>query len=83
MPDSVAESLKSRMDEAKEYTPDIDEEEVAAMSVSARVRKPTFLQRQRWRAVQEAKRTGLSIPAADKFLPYSTLIVSLVKDISR
>ena len=51
------------MDEVKEYTPDIDEEEVAAMSVSARVRKPTFLQRERWKAVQEAKRKGLSIRA--------------------
>ena len=61
LPHSVAEPLKSRMDEAKEYTPDIDEEEVAAMSVSARVRKPTFLQRERWKAVQEAKRRGLSI----------------------
>ncbi len=59
--ESVAEPLKSGMDGAKEYTPDIDEEEVAAMSVSARARKPTFLQRERWKAVQEAKRRGLSI----------------------
>ena len=49
------------MDGAKEYTPDIDEEELAAMSVSAQARKPTFLQRERWKAVQEAKRRGLSI----------------------
>ena len=31
------------------------------MTVSASVRKPTFLQRERWKAVQEAKRRGLSI----------------------
>ena len=61
LPESVAEPLKSRMDEAREYTSDTDEEEVAAMSVSARARKPTFLQRERWKAVQEAKRRGLSI----------------------
>ena len=51
------------MDEVKECTPDIEEKEVAAMSVSARVRKPTFLQRERWKEVQEAKRKGLSIRA--------------------
>ena len=61
LPQSVAGPLKSMMDEAKEYTPDIDEEEVAAMAVSALVRKSTFLQRERWKAVQEAKRRGLSI----------------------
>ena len=31
------------------------------MTVSAMMRKPTFLQRERWTAVQEAKRRGLSI----------------------
>ena len=33
------------------------------MSVSARVRKPTFLSREIWNAVQEANRKGLSIRA--------------------
>ena len=49
------------MDGTKEYDPDIDGKDVAAMTVSATPRKPTFLQRERWRAVQEAKRRGLSI----------------------
>ena len=31
------------------------------MAVTATPRKPTFLQRERWRAVQEAKRRELSI----------------------
>ena len=58
---TVPEPLKAKIDKAKEYNPDIDEEYVAAMTVSASVRKPTFLQRERWKAVQEAKRRGLSI----------------------
>ena len=63
LPQSVSEPLKSGMDEEKEYTPDIDGEEVAAMSVYARVRKPAILHRETWKAVQEAKRNGLSIRA--------------------
>ena len=38
------------------------------MTVSASVRKPTFLQRERWKAVQEAKRRGLSIRGMAKEL---------------
>ena len=59
--ETVPEPLKAKIDEAREYDPDIDDEDVAAMTVSASVRKPTFLQRERWKAVQEAKRRGLSI----------------------
>ena len=58
---TVPEPLKAKIDKVKEYDPVIDEEDVAAMTVSASVRKPTFLQRERWKAVQEAKRRGLSI----------------------
>ena len=39
----IPEQLKARMDEAKDYAPDIEEEDVAAMTVSASPRKPTFL----------------------------------------
>ena len=60
-PAMVPEQLMAKMDEAKEYSPDLDGEEVAAMTVAAPDRRPTFLQRERWRAVQEAKRRGLSI----------------------
>ena len=60
-PASVPGLLKAKMDGTKEYDPDIDGEDVGAMSVTATPRKPTFLQRERWRAVQEAKRRGLSI----------------------
>ena len=60
-PATVPEPLRAKIDEAKEYDPDIDEEDVAAMTVSASVRKPTFLQRERWKAVQQVKLKGMSI----------------------
>ena len=60
-PATVPEPLKAKLDKAREHYPDVDEE-VAAMTVSAPVRKPTFLhtflQRERWMAVQESKRRG-------------------------
>ena len=43
--------------------PAIDDDDVAEMMVSASPRKPTFLQRERWKAVQQAKKRGLSIRA--------------------
>ena len=60
-PATVPEPLQTKMDEAKEFEHDTGGEEVAAMTVSAPARKPTLLQRERWKAVQEAKRRGLSI----------------------
>ena len=60
-PATFPEPLKAKIDEAKDYDRPTDEEEVAAMTVSASPRKPTFLQRERWKPVQEAKRRGLSI----------------------
>ena len=60
-PASVPGLLKAKMDGTREYDPDIDGKDVAAISATATPRKPTFLQRERWRAVQEAKRRGLSI----------------------
>ena len=38
-----------------------DREEMVAMTVTTTPRKPTFLQRGRWKAVQRAKLRGLSI----------------------
>ena len=60
-PASVPGLLKAKMDGIKEYDPDVDGKDVAAMTVSASPGKPTFLQRERWKAVQRAKRRGLSI----------------------
>ena len=39
----------------------IDDDDVVEMTVSASPRKPTFLQRERWKAVQQAQRSGLSV----------------------
>ena len=60
-PATVPEPLGTKIDEVKEYGHAIDAEEVAALAVSASPRKPTFLQRKRWKAIQQAKRKGLSI----------------------
>ena len=60
-PATVSEPLKTKMDEATEYGHVTDEEDLVAITVTAVPRKPTFLQRERWKAVQQAKRKGLSI----------------------
>ena len=39
----------------------IDDPDVAGLRVVASPRRPTFLQQERWKAVQQAKRRGLSI----------------------
>ena len=61
-PATLPEPLKARNDEAKDHAPNVKEEEnLVTMTVSASPRKPTFLQKERWKAIQEAKRRGLSI----------------------
>ena len=60
-PATLPEPLKARNDEAKDYAPNVEEEDLVAMTVSASPRKPTFLQKERWKAIQEAERRGLSI----------------------
>ena len=41
--------------------PSVDDYNVVEVTVSASPRKPTFLQMERWKAVQQAKTRGLSI----------------------
>ena len=60
-PATLPEPLKARIDEAKDYDRNVEGEDVLAMTVSASPRKPTFLQKERWKAIQEVKRRGLSI----------------------
>ena len=57
----VTEALRQNLHEAQEYELDDKEEAPGKMIVSTPARKPTFLQKERWKAVQEAKRKGLSI----------------------
>ena len=58
---TAPETLNTMIGDAKDYDPVGDEEDMVAMTVSTSPRKPTFLQRERWKAVQQAKRKGLSI----------------------
>ena len=53
-------SEKSDQEEAA-HAAAIDDPDVAGLRVVASPRRPTFLQQERWKAVQEAKRRGLSI----------------------
>ena len=57
VPDPLSAEIAAEMNEGTAA----DEDDVVEMSVSASPRKPTFLQRERWKAVQEAKRRDLSI----------------------
>ncbi len=58
---TTSEPLSAEIAAAMNEGPAIDEDDVVEMTVSASPRKPTFLQRERWKAVQQAKRRGLSI----------------------
>ena len=40
----------------------------AGKPTSASTRKPTFLQRERWKAIQKARRKGMSLRAIDRDL---------------
>ena len=55
------EQLIPKIDETEDYGTVSGREEMVAMTVTTTRRKPTFLQRERWKAVQQAKLRGLSI----------------------
>ena len=59
--DTTSEPLSAEIAAAMNEGPAVDDDDVAEMMASASPRKPTFLQRERWKAVQQAKRRGLSI----------------------
>ena len=61
--DTTSEPLSAEIAAAMNGGPSADDDDMVEMTVSASPRKPTFLQRERWKAVQEAKRRGLSIRA--------------------
>ena len=60
-PAAVTEALRQIPDESQECELDAMEEAPEKMTISIPAGRPTFLQRERWKAVQEAKRKGLSI----------------------
>ena len=59
--DTTSEPLSAEITATMNEGPPIDEDDEVEMTVSAMPGKPTFLQRERWKAVQQAKRRGLSI----------------------
>ena len=59
--DTTSELLSAQIAATMNDGPAVDEDDVVEMTVSASPRKPTFLQMERWKAVQKAKRRGLSI----------------------
>ena len=59
--DTISEPLIAEITATMNEGPAIDEDDVVEMTVSAMSRKPTFLWRDRRKAVQQAKRRGLSI----------------------
>ena len=62
------EQLIPKIGETEDYSAVSDREEMVAMTVSTTPRKPTFLQKERWKAVQQAKLRGLSIRGMAKEL---------------
>ena len=56
-PEPLSAEIGAEMNEG----PALDDDDVVEMIVSDSPRKPTFLQKERWKAVQQAKRRGLSI----------------------
>ncbi len=57
---TVLELLNTGTDQEDDHAA-IDDVDVAELQVTASPRKPTFLQKERWKAVQRAKHAGLSI----------------------
>ena len=66
--DTASEPLSAEIAATMNESPAIDEDDVVEMAVSDLPRKPTFLQRERWKAVRQAKRRGLSIRGMAKEL---------------
>ena len=59
--DTTSEPLSAEIAATMNGGPAVEDDDVVEMTVSASPRKPTLLQRERWKAVQRAKRRGLSI----------------------
>ena len=60
--------LDSRAEDDKEQGTITDREAGARASAAASLRKPTFLQRERWKAIQKARGKGMSLRAIERGL---------------
>ena len=58
---TALELLNTEKDQEGDHAASIDDMAVAELQVTASPRKPTFLQKERWKAVQRAKLKGLYI----------------------
>ena len=58
---TALELLNTERDQKGDHGVSIDDMDVAELQVTASPRKPTFLQKERWKAVQRTKLKGLSI----------------------
>ena len=65
---AALEPLDPRAEEEKDQGDNTDSAAAAGKPKPAAPRKPTFLQRERWKAVQKARRKGLSLRAIEREL---------------
>ena len=60
--------LDLRSEDEKDQGTITDSSAAAGTSAAAPLRKPTFLQRERWKAIQKARRKGMSLRAIERTL---------------
>ena len=65
---STLQTLDSRAEEDKVQGDNTDSVVIAGKPKTASPRKPTFLQRERWKAIQKARRKGMSLRAIERDL---------------
>ena len=65
---AALQSLDSRAAEEKDQVDNTDSAAAAGKPKAASPRKPTFLQRERWKAIQKALRKGMSLRAIEREL---------------
>ena len=65
---TALELLNTETDQEGDHGASIDDMDVAELQLTASPRKPTFLQKERWKVVQQAKLRGLSIRGMAKEL---------------
>ena len=65
---AALEPLDSRVENEKDQGDNTDSAAAAGKPKAASPRKPTFLERERWKAIQKARRKGMSLRAIEREL---------------
>ena len=65
---AALQPLDSRVDDDKDQAAIPDRADPTSKPKVASVRKPTFLQKERWKAIQKARRKGMSLRAIEREL---------------